>query len=431
MPAIDTFADLIEPFSRRGVDLGLERMRSALAELGHPERRFPAVQVAGTNGKGSICTLVHAALLASGLRAGLYTSPHLVSWCERIQLGDGPIDAQELRQLLSDLQPLARRHDLTPFELVTLAAFQAFAEAGLDLVVLEVGLGGRLDATTVHPERQVLGFAAIGMDHSEVLGSTIAAIAAEKAGIFTPGSLAVSGPQQPEAAAVLHQRALESCSDLHWVEPLAMAEGDLVAGQLRWRSGLPGLVQRHNAAVALGLVRALRQRGWRIPDQAIVEGFERARWPARLQRVRWQGQPLLLDGAHNLPAAEALRQELDQGGAAQGGRCWLLGVLANKPAPEMLRALLAAGDRAWLVPVPEHPCWSLEPLLEAAPELTGRLRASPSVAEGLAAAATGAGGQTVVVAGSLYLIGALIRSGTLQDPQRSGGEWRENPTAAP
>ncbi|CAK6700113.1 folylpolyglutamate synthase/dihydrofolate synthase family protein [Synechococcus sp. CBW1107] len=414
MPAIDSFADLIEPFSRRGVDLGLERMRRALAELGHPERRFAAVQVAGTNGKGSICTLVHAALLASGLQAGLYTSPHLVSWCERIQLGDQPITAPELRRLLSDLQPLARRHDLTPFELVTLAAFQAFAEAGLDLVVLEVGLGGRLDATTVHPERQVLGFAAIGMDHAEVLGSSIAAIAAEKAGIFSRGSLAVSGPQHPEAASVLRRRAVESGSSLRWVDPLATAEGDLVAGHLRWRSGLPGLVQRHNAAVALGLVQALRQRGWTIPDQAIVEGFEAARWPARLQPVLWRGQPLLLDGAHNLPAAEALRQELDQGEANERERCWVLGVLANKPAPAMVRALLAPSDRAWLVPVPEHPCWSLEALLAEAPALAGRLWASPSLAEALSAATASADGGVVVVAGSLYLMGALIGSGALQ-----------------
>jgi len=398
-------------------------MRSALAELGHPERRYAAVQVAGTNGKGSICTLVHAALLASGRRAGLYTSPHLVSWCERIRLGGQPIAEPQLRQLLGDLQPLARRHDLTPFELVTLAAFQAFADAGLEIVVLEVGLGGRLDATTVHPDRQVLGFASIGMDHAEVLGTTIAAIAAEKAGIFSPGSLAVSGPQQPEAAAVLRQRAIESGSPLLWVDPLATDGEHLLAGQLRWRSGLPGLVQRHNAAVALGLVRALRQRGWTIPDQAIVEGFEGARWPARLQPVLWRGHPLLLDGAHNLPAAEALRQELDQTGASEGGRCWLLGVLANKPAPAMLRTLLAPSDRAWLVPVPEHACWSLEALLAEAPELAGRLLASPTLSEALssATATATAGGQAVVVAGSLYLIGGLIASGSIQVSGQSGG----------
>ncbi|MFT5338526.1 MAG: dihydrofolate synthase/folylpolyglutamate synthase, partial [Cyanobium sp.] len=131
----DPFADLIEPFSRRGVDLGLGRLRAALAELGHPERRFAAVQVAGTNGKGSICTLVHRALLASGLRAGLYTSPHLVCWSERIMIGAGPISVANLRRQLERATPAARRHQLTPFELVTAAAFLAFAAAELELVV--------------------------------------------------------------------------------------------------------------------------------------------------------------------------------------------------------------------------------------------------------------------------------------------------------
>ncbi|MCP9825840.1 glutamate ligase domain-containing protein, partial [Synechococcus sp. EJ6-Ellesmere] len=151
-----------------------------------------------------------------------------------------------------------------------------------------------------------------------------------------------------------------------------------------------------------------------IPDQAILEGFEAARWPARLQPVLWWGQPLLLVGAHNLPAAEALRQELDQGEANEREHCWVLGVLANKPAPAMVRALLAPSDRAWLVPVPEHPCWSLEALLAEAPALAGRLWASPSLAEALSAATASADGGVVVVAGSLYLIGALIGSGALQ-----------------
>ncbi|MFS6825959.1 hypothetical protein [Cyanobium sp. ATX-6F1] len=124
------------------MDLGLERLQGALAELGHPERRFMAVQVAGTNGKGSICTLVHAALLAAGHSCGLYTSPHLLSWCERIRLGAEPITEGELRRRLLELQPLARRHDLTPFELITAAAFVAFAGAGVTIAVLEVGLGG-------------------------------------------------------------------------------------------------------------------------------------------------------------------------------------------------------------------------------------------------------------------------------------------------
>ncbi|MCT0231494.1 bifunctional folylpolyglutamate synthase/dihydrofolate synthase [Synechococcus sp. CS-1324] len=412
-PPADSFADLIEPFSRRGIDLGLERLSAALAELGHPERRFAAVQVAGTNGKGSVCTLLHAALSAAGLRCGLYTSPHLVSWCERIRLGPDLISPARLRALLSELQPLARRHDLTPFELITAAAFQAFAAANLEIVVLEVGLGGRLDATTVHPGRQVVGFTPIGMDHAEYLGSSLGLIAAEKAGVLIKGGTAVSGPQHPEVALALERRAVALGCRLHWVDPLETCGEAFVAGALHWRSGLPGQVQRCNSAVALGMLRLLRQGGWTIPDQAITAGFAAARWPARLQPSSWRGHPLLLDGAHNVPAAKALRSELDHRSAGQQADrrpwCFVVGMLANKQGPELLAALLAPGDRAWLVPVPGHACWSRDDLLAASPSLGDQLDAAGDPSTALAAAiAASPGDQPVVVAGSLYLLGSFL-----------------------
>ena len=400
-PELDNFADLIEPFSRRGVDLGLDRLQAALAELGNPERRFAAVQVAGTNGKGSICTLVHQALLAAGIRAGLYTSPHLVSWTERIRLGHDPIAAPCLRRHLETATPIAQRHQLTPFELVTAAAFLAFAEADLELVVLEVGLGGRLDATTCHPHRPVIGFASVGLDHAEFLGPDPATIAAEKAGVLQPGAVAFSAPQSPEVAAVLSDRAAAVGAELRWVEPLDLNQ---------WTLGLSGAVQAANGAVALGLLRALRERGWPVNDPAIRRGFAAARWPGRLQQLSWHGLPLLLDGAHNLPAALALRAELDdhpeRHGLASGPRYWLLGMLANKQGPEIAAALLAPGDRAWIVPVPGHACWSLEALTAANPRLASQLHSAPSLEAGLTLAGTCSG--RIVVAGSLYLLGQLL-----------------------
>ena len=400
-PELDNFADLIEPFSRRGVDLGLDRLQAALAELGNPESRFAAVQVAGTNGKGSICTLVHQALLAAGIRAGLYTSPHLVSWTERIRLGHDPIAAPCLRRHLETATPIAQRHQLTPFELVTAAAFLAFAEADLELVVLEVGLGGRLDATTCHPHRPVIGFASVGLDHAEFLGPDPATIAAEKAGVLQPGAVAFSAPQSPEVAAVLSDRAAAVGAELRWVEPLDLNQ---------WPLGLSGAVQAANGAVALGLLRALKERGWPVNDPAIRRGFAAARWPGRLQQLSWHGLPLLLDGAHNMPAALALRAELDdhpeRHGLASGPRYWLLGMLANKQGPEIVAALLAPGDRAWIVPVPGHACWSLEALTAANPRLASQLHSAPSLEEGLTLAGTCSG--RIVVAGSLYLLGQLL-----------------------
>ncbi|MCP9890349.1 bifunctional folylpolyglutamate synthase/dihydrofolate synthase [Cyanobium sp. Aljojuca 7D2] len=406
----DPFADLIEPFSRRGVDLGLDRLQAALAELGHPERRFAAVQVAGTNGKGSICTLVHQALLAAGIRAGLYTSPHLVSWTERIRLGDAPIAAPDLRRHLETATPVAQRHQLTPFELVTAAAFLAFAEANLELVVLEVGLGGRLDATTCHPHRPVIGFASVGLDHAEFLGPDPAHIAAEKAGVLQPGAVAISAPQSPEVAAVLNARAAAVGAELRWLEPLDLE---------RWPLGLPGAVQASNGAVALGMLRALAERGWPISEAAIRQGFAAARWPGRLQQLIWRGQPLLLDGAHNLPAALALRSELDahpeRHGLAPGPRHWVLGMLANKQGPAILEALLAPHDRAWIVPVPGHASWSHAALAVTCPSLVDQLQPASELEAALLQARVAAARPTVV-AGSLYLIGHLLEQHSKEKP---------------
>lgn len=410
-PFTDPFADLIEPFSRRGVDLGLDRLQAALAELGHPERQFAAVQVAGTNGKGSIATLLHSSLLAAGINAGLYTSPHLVSWCERIRIGKNPISEAALRQQLLALQGLGQRHQLTPFELVTAAAFCAFAEAGCPLVVLEVGLGGRLDATTCHPDRGVVGFGSIGLDHSEFLGPTAAAIAAEKAGVLQPGCTALSAAQSQEVAAVLQERAAACGAELRWVEPLDLGP---------WVLGIPGAIQASNGAVALGMLHALSERGWAISASAIRTGFAQARWPGRLQQLPWRGHDLLLDGAHNPPAAHVLRLELDRRSATQGtaqaGRHWVLGMLANKAGPEILEILLAPGDRAWIVPVPGHASWSTEALQAACPTWSQALQSAPDLETALSEA-TAAGGQStggsqaappVLVAGSLYLIGHLL-----------------------
>ncbi|MFY8149755.1 MAG: bifunctional folylpolyglutamate synthase/dihydrofolate synthase, partial [Prochlorococcaceae cyanobacterium] len=391
------------------------------AELGNQDASLASVQVAGSNGKGSIATLVHGALEAAGLRSGLYTSPHLVSWCERIRLGPDPIAPQELRRLLGGLQELGQRHRLTPFELVTAAAFLAFAEAGVELAVLEVGLGGRLDATTVHPRREVVGFASIGMDHAEVLGAEPGLIAAEKAGVLRPGGVAVSGPQSAEVAGVLRREAQRRGAALRWVEAAELVESggaaSLRSQGLTYRCGLPGTVQRVNSAVALGVLRALGERGWAIPDAVIPGAFAAARWPGRLQELHWRGRQLLLDGAHNLPAAQALRQELDRRAAwgeapPAGERRWILGILAKKDAPAMLQTLLAPGDRAWIVPVPGHACWSATRLAEACAALAPQLQdgSDPAaVLDGLPQAGQGSEADAMVlVAGSLYLVGDLL-----------------------
>ncbi len=405
-PPVD-LGDLLEPFSRRGIDLGLERLGGALAAGGHPEQRYAAAQVAGTNGKGSICTFLHAILRSAGVHVGTYRSPHLVSWCERIAIDDAWIPAATLRADLARWQPLARRHRLTPFELITAAAFDRFAREQVDLAVLEVGLGGRLDATTLHPHRSVIGFGAIGLDHREHLGDTLAAIAAEKAAVMGPGCRAFSAAQEPGARRVLEAEAHRCGASLQWLGPLpAVADGGPALG-------LAGELQRHNGAVAVAMARALTApdgplAGRPLDDGMIRAGLGAARWPGRLERRRWRGRELLIDGAHNPPAAAALRRELDQlDGRLDGGpRRWLLGIQRHKQGAAMLELLLRPGDRAALVAVPEHASWSLQELAAACPDLADQLEEADSLESGLDSLL--APGPLPLVAGSLFLLGAVL-----------------------
>lgn len=421
-PPVD-LDDLLQPFAGRGIKLGLDRMQAALADGGHPERRFAAVQVAGTNGKGSIATQLHCILLAAGWRCGIYRSPHLVSWCERIQLEAAWIDPDTLRADLGRWLAIGQRHGLSPFELLTAAAFDRFAAEGLPLVVLEVGVGGRLDATTAHPQRPVVGFGPIGMDHCDLLGDNLAAIAREKAAVMAGARVAISGPQGPEVAQVLHQEAQRWNCSLRWVEPLASeAQGGP-------RLGLAGNLQRSNAAVAVAMAEALHALGWAISPQAIQRGLAAARWPGRLERRQFRGFPLLLDGAHNPPGAQALRDELDRleaeagggggigighgsgSGSGDGGdlgaRRWLLGMQISKEAPQLLDALLRPGDQVALVPVPDLPSWSRAELVAARPQLAPQLREVATACEGLEWLVASPG-PLPVVAGSLHLLGAVI-----------------------
>jgi dihydrofolate synthase/folylpolyglutamate synthase len=423
LPAPVDLDPILASCTGRGIDLGLDRLQAALAAGGHPERRFPAVQVAGTNGKGSIATFLYAILVAAGLRTGIYRSPHLQSWCERIQLGQQWIDGGTLKDDLRRWLPLANQYSLTAFEVFTAAAMDRFAKEELDLVVLEVGLGGRLDATTAHPDRRVVGFGPIGLDHQDVLGSTLAEIAAEKAGVLTAAQMAISGPQAPAVAKVLEQHAQRSGAVLHWVEPLPGEEqGGLPLG-------LPGTFQRSNGAVAMAMAETLIAQGWPISKQAIALGLRQARWPGRLELRRWQGREVLLDGAHNPPGAEALRRELDrfdQGAQGQGQtpaasgsgrRRWLLAMQRTKDAPALIDALLGPQDEAAIVALADLPCWSVDALLAARPELAGRLQAVAHPQEGLRWLSTP--GALPVVAGSLHLLGEIW---PLLDPLEPGDQ---------
>ena len=396
----DELSDLLPRFDQRGMDLQLDRMQGALKHLGSPCGDIPAIQIAGTNGKGSIASFIGAVLHQNDIRCGVTTSPHLVSWCERIAIDGQPIGLANLRQLLNELASVFKTFQLTPFEQLLASALVHFHRETVDLLVLEVGLGGRLDATTAHPKRPLIAMASIGLDHCEHLGSTLTAVATEKAAVITRESCVVSAEQHPDVRAVLENRCDQQGAELRWVNPLDDS----------WCLGLAGELQRSNAAVARGVLLALGPHGWPLSDNDLRTGFARARWNGRMQRVRWRNEPLLMDGAHNPAAAEQLNLERRHWPGEKEGVNWILGIQAHKQGIAMLQTLLQPQDRAWIVPVPDHNSWTLEALLQRSPQWTQQLIAASSVEQALVQinAPERRKSTVPVLAGSLYLIGDLL-----------------------
>lgn len=320
---IDLLARL-EALRAAGVLLGLDRMRAALAGLGEPQRGVVTVHIAGTNGKGSTASMTDAILRAAGLRTGLYTSPHLSRFTERIRVDGVEADGDRLAALAERVAAL--KIPLTYFEMATALAFLVLAEDGVDVAVLETGLGGRLDATTVC-EPVATAITSIALDHTEVLGATLAAIAREKAGIAKRGVPLFLAPLPPEADAA--------------IAAVAAAVGAPVYRQGRdfgtapGRSALGGPHQATNAALAAALAgRAAGARGHRLTDAEVAAGLDRVTWPGRME---WLGAGLLLDCAHNPEGAAALAATVAQ--TVRRPRALVFSAVAGKAVSEMLAAL--------------------------------------------------------------------------------------------
>ena len=394
------------------VVLGLERMRQALEELGHPELRLRSVQVSGTNGKGSTCAFLEAILRAAGHRVGLYTSPHLVRVNERFVVGGVAIDDQALgMRIVEVLGKSPAAAEATYFELGTLVALEHFAREKVELAVLEVGLGGRLDATTAARPR-LTALTRVGMDHMEFLGDTIEAIAREKAAIFRTGVPAVVSAQRPEALAIIE--SIATAVGAPWfvdgrdfsLDGLGRYRGpELALDGLAL--GLHGEHQHHNAAVAVTCARLLERQGLAVGAEAIRTGLQRTRWPGRLEQIPGH-PPLLLDGAHNEDGVTALVAALDAPPYAGRPVHLVFGVVSDKRVEPMLRALLPRCASATLTRVPTPRTLDPAGLLVLARSLCPVVDVAPSPEEALARARTLAGPDGwVLVAGSLYLVGAV------------------------
>ena len=404
----------IEGVSYLGVKPGLERVSALLGRLGHTERKTRFVHVAGTNGKGSTSVMTASALSACGYKTGLYTSPHLARVNERMRLDGAEIPDGEFARVVSALASAAEglAEPCTEFELLTAAALLWFAEAGADIAVLEVGMGGRFDATNVIPRSECAVITNIGLDHTAVLGDTVEAIAAEKAGIFK-GGRAVSYEQPESVAAVLRSAAAKTGTELTFadfskIEPLS----DSVEGQRFRFEGeeysirLLGAHQLKNAAVALTALDTLRRSGWDLPAEGVRKGLAAAVWPARFELV--ERAPLfVVDGGHNpqcvAATAEAIRRYMP------GGHCVILmGVLADKNWSAMID-ILADVAEGFVCAAPDSP--RALPAADLGAELLRRglhAEVCSSVPEAVEAAKALAGPDGAVCSvGSLYMSGAV------------------------
>ena len=393
--------DLIPDFNQRGMNLGLDRIQMALQKIGNPCSQVPAIQIVGTNGKGSIASFIQSSLKTAGIKSGVTTSPHLLNWCERIQVDGTSISPEEFRSRLTSIKAITESNNLTPFELVIATALDHFDNNNVELLVLEAGLGGRLDATTAHPFRPIIAMADIGLDHCEYLGETLKKITQEKTAVISSGSFVISGLQHPDVIEVINQTVDRKHAKIRWVDPISK----------NWQLGLNGEIQRKNAAVAKGALEALQPLGFKIDEQKICEGFALANWPGRLQQVYWERWPLLIDGAHNPHAAEQLSKERNNWPSQELGVQWVLGIQSHKEAPRMLRHLLKPNDIAWIVPVPNHKSWSKLDISMACPELAKQFRQAKKVEEVFKLLLTEHQWPKPppVVGGSLYLIGDLLK----------------------
>ncbi len=404
------------------IDLSLGRIDRLLAALDHPERRLPAVvHVTGTNGKGSVIAYMRACLEAAGWRVHAYTSPHLVRFHERIRLAGRLIEEDRLAALLAECEAANRGQPITFFEVTTAAAFLAFARTPADVLLLENGLGGRLDATNVVARPALCAITPVSIDHTQYLGEGLATIAGEKAGILKPGVAAVVGPQPPAAAAVIAARAEAIGSPL--VRHGAEFRGEVTADGFRYvaseetlalpRPSLFGSHQIDNAAVAVACLHQLS--GLAVGPEQLARGLRAVRWPARLERLR--GGPLVarltaawelwLDAGHNAAAGAAL---------AEAATAWrdrplhlVVGMLNTKDPVGFLTPLSGVAQDVSCVAIPGEPASLAAADVAAAARAAGLdARTAPSVEAAVEAVGATAPAGRILICGSIYLVGKLL-----------------------
>ena len=408
---LDPFAYL-DSLKGRGIRPGLGPVRRLLERLGSPQKCCKSVLVGGTNGKGSIAAILAVILQAAGYRVGLYTSPHLVDFRERIRVDGAMIPEEALRALIRQVRS-ADREGITYFEYATALAFLYFAHCRVDVAVLEVGMGGRLDATNVAwPELSIISN--IAMDHAEYLGRHLEDIAWEKAGIIRRGGVCITAARQATVLAVIDRVCREKRAQLlrvgHEIRIRAKAGGSLdfrgpALELANLALALKGPHQRENTACALGALGILRGKGFEIGDEAVRLGLTAVRWNGRLEIVA-EHPTVILDGAHNPAGAAALRKAL--GEFKYRRLILILGILADKDYRGMIRRLAPLAHRLIVTRPPDERALAPDLLAAEAMRWNRKVEVLADPRDAVARARTIAGAADLIcVAGSLYVVGAV------------------------
>jgi dihydrofolate synthase / folylpolyglutamate synthase len=420
LPALER----LERLPMRGMRLGLAAIDEVCARLGRPERAVPSVLVAGTNGKGSTAATLSAIAEEAGIASGLYTSPHLESVTERVRIRRDDISPEELDAALAEAFAAADREPAVPvtyFEAMTAAAFVAFARRGLELAILEVGLGGRLDATNVAPASLSI-VTSIGLDHVEELGPTVSDIAREKAGVFRGGCPSVIDGRPPDALRALREAAARIGAELHEMPAetcVSAVEVGLDGTRFRLRTPrreytletpLPGEHQAANAALAVRAAELLRPE---LDAETIARGVAAVRWPGRLERFSARGRAVLLDGCHNPDGAAALGLFLAETGVEAD---LVFAAMADKDLDGMAGVLAPMVRRVVVVPAASDRAAAPEELRRRFARFRDDVEEAPSLSAALEELLSDESSETIIVAGSLYLVGearSLLLSGRL------------------
>lgn len=399
---------------------GLSRTRELLAKLGNPEKGMKFIHVAGTNGKGSTCAMLDSILRAAGYKVGLYTSPYIVRFNERMRINGESVSDEELAELVSVIRPVADAMEDKPteFEIITAIAFLYYKRHACDIVVLEVGMGGRLDSTNVIESPVVSVITGIALDHTAVLGNTVSAIASEKAGIIKKGCPAVYGGRDSDAFAVIAEKATEASSRLVRVDHGALSVKAMdVTGTVFDYDGIKdiglslcGSYQPENAATVIETVRMLNENGFCVSDTAMRDGFASAKWRARFELLG-RDPTVIFDGSHNIQGITAAANSIKQFFGDEKVTL-LMGVLADKDYRDMVGILAPLASRVYTITPPSPRALASDRLAAVFEEYGAEAMAFDTVDSGVASAYAYAKTQNVplVMLGSLYMYGDVFNA---------------------